>query len=123
MNNPDYGFVVTRPRADEILNAFNITEDTKLDTLEGMHVTYQGKNYIIFQRDYWFPPSDTSPDGWHFVYAQSPEEVQWEEQLNQEPEDFGLADVKSTIDDIIKFGMIGVGAYLIVNVLGFLKKK
>ena len=119
----DYGFVVHKPLNEAILAYFGITKDTDVG-INGYEVEYQGKPYVIMQRDYWMPPSDTNPDGVHFVYSPSQEEIELDEAGDI---DYSATDPFSEAlglgKGIVTIAGLGIAAYLIVNILGFFKKK
>lgn len=108
-----YGAVLTRDRARPILQHFGIKRDTDIGP-EGIEVQYQGEIYWILQYEVTFPEiTENSPDGRHIVYGPSEEEQVMGPKIPEE----------SPIQSIIKLGGLAVIAYLVVNVLGFFKRK
>lgn len=126
----DQGVILPKNQAKVILDAFNIAPNDWIDPYSSMEIEYQGKKYLIMQREVWYPPdtSTTSPDGWHIVYAPSGEEIELMEQGDEllidptagEP---GLGDFIGIGKNLLTVAALGIGAYALVNVLGFLKTR
>ena len=69
-----YGVIVPATRARTILAAAGVTRTDDLGP-DGLEFLYNGVTFWILQRGVIFPPSETSADGAHIVYAPSVEEL------------------------------------------------
>jgi hypothetical protein len=103
---PAEGRILTAAQAAPILNYFNITADTWIDSVEGQTVDYAGKVYWIGQGEY--PISGGSrPDGWHFVYEKSAAEIA-----------AGQPDKPFDWNSLVWLAGVGIAAYVAVNFFG-----
>lgn len=121
------GKILTADQAKVILDAFNITSSSWIDPDAGMYVEYGGGTFWIGQGAYFIGSYTERPDGWHFVYQLSGEEIEArQDEIDQQKEDTDFDPFKSigqNVDKVINLALLGVGAYVLVNVLGFFKKR
>jgi len=102
------GYDLSAEEAAPILAERNIDRYTVLP-LEGIPITYKGKQAWIMQSDVYIPFSETRPDGVHFVYVAGPDEQ------TPDPDD-------SIFNRIMKMAAWGLAVYAGVSLLNVFKK-
>ena len=113
---PAEGVIVPASRAKRILEAAGVPPQRLGLQPEGFEISYDGVIFTILERDVWFPPSETSPDGWHIVYAPSQEELDaWRPQPDMP--------VTDLLSKFLNVAMIGIIAYVAINGLNFFKSR
>ena len=104
------GSIVSSSLAAKVLAAAGIPAEQIGIGPDGEAFEYGGKVYYIMEREVWFPPSETSPDGWHIIYSPSDEE-----EAERKPED--TTTINETINKVLNVAMWGIGAYILVNLI------
>jgi hypothetical protein len=112
---PAEGVIVPASKAKQVLDAAGIPAQQLGLTAEGIDVEIQGVVFTILERDVWYPPSETSPDGWHIVYAPSQQEL---EAWNPKPD----PTVPDLLSKFLTVAAIGIAAYVLVNGMQLFKK-
>lgn len=112
------GRYLLKAEAAPILDYFNIDRNTVLGSVP-LEVDYGGKKYLIYEGDYYIPYGVTRPDGLHFIYEPSSEEI--DKYINPPPEP-GPLDIQGTINSVIWVAGIGIAAYVGVELLKAFKK-
>ena len=103
------GVILTAAQAAPILAAAGMSRDTYVDPF-GQDIEVGGRIYAILQTDIEYPgPTAWSPDGTHIVYAYSSEET-----AARKPE-------PGIMSSITTLALIGVGAYVAINLLNLWK--
>jgi hypothetical protein len=103
-----YGQIVTGTAAAAVLQGTGVAPEDI--TGQGLTVYFNGEVYWILQREVYFPPSESSPDGWHLVYKPS------EDEINLGVQDPGVFDnILSAIDSLGTAISRGAGALSIAS--------
>lgn len=113
------GVLVTGNLAANVLSASGIGPDDVLSD-SGETIGYNGTIFKILQREMYFPPDNTSPDGWHLVYAPSQQEIDAANAAFNPPSPLDsllnwLKNLGSGIQTTLLYGAIIVGGLFLIS--------